>query len=137
MRKFVVSSVVALLFVSALFAAKPMSEWKNVAGLDLPTYGWIIRNADGQIVGAQGVNLGLGYSAKYYFSPLKKGEFNVYWGWGTNLLIVPYAVVGGDYLVSDNIYVGGYAGLSLATLLSILYKSIPFPVASVSVGVFF
>ena len=68
-----------------------------MAGFDLPTVGWARANEEGEIIGYRGVNLGLGYSEKRYFEPMEFEEFNVFWGFGTVALILPYVEIGGDY----------------------------------------
>ena len=68
-----------------------------VVGFDRPSVGWAKANEQGQIIGYRGICLLLGYSEKRYFEPLKMGEFNPYWGFGTASLIMPFVEVGGDY----------------------------------------
>ena len=79
----------------------------NTFGTGFPTYGWSMENSQGYVTGFQGINPLLGYSAKYFFSPLKFNSWNTYWGWGTILLILPaYVSVGTDYVGKDGIYFG-------------------------------
>ena len=73
---------------------------EKTIGLDYPSYGWAMKNDQGQITGYQGFNLGMGYSRKNYFEAgLKTEQFNPYWGWGTVGILVPYVNVGGDYVL--------------------------------------
>jgi hypothetical protein len=52
-------------------------------------------------------NYGLGYSAQYFFSPLKVDTWNAYGGWGTVFLLVPaYLEIGTEYVTSNNFYFG-------------------------------
>ncbi|BBE30581.1 hypothetical protein OSSY52_07220 [Tepiditoga spiralis] len=59
-------------------------------------------NKDGKIIGYSGYNLGIGYSERNYFEPLKYDAWNSYWYWGTLGLIVPYGGVGIEYINKDN-----------------------------------
>lgn len=76
---------------------------EKTIGIDLPQYGWAMKNDQGQITGYRGFNLLVGYSQKNYFEPgLKTEQFNPYWGWGTVIVLFPYAEVGGDYIFEPN-----------------------------------
>lgn len=102
-------------------------EADTMIGLDFPSYGKAKINDQNQVVGYEGFNLGLGYSAKNYFDPLKKEEFNPYWGWGTVILIIPYGEIGGDYVFKPNEdgdfwTIGGSVGLPLGVGINVSYR---------------
>ncbi len=75
------------------------SPFESTIGLSLPTFGRVHYNDEGLIRRLTGFNLGLGYSARTYRNGLYPEEFNVYWGWGTFLLILPYIEFGVSYPV--------------------------------------
>ena len=109
-----------LIFAAGVSAESSITIEDNnmMVGLDLPTVGWAISNEVGEITGYRGVNLGLGYSEKRYFDPMKYSSFNTYWGFGTIAIIMPYGEIGGDYAFarqSDGSFftLGGRVGLVL------------------------
>jgi hypothetical protein len=75
---------------------------RSVIGLSLPTFGFIHYNDEGQLVSVTGFNVGLGYSARYFFAKdgLQPNRFNGYWGWGTMVLILPYVEIGTAYPIA-------------------------------------
>lgn len=79
----------------AKYSLKP--SFDNIVGFDFPSYGWSIKNAQNEIVGFKGFNIGIGYSQKNYFQPYEFNKFNTFWGWGTVGVIIPYLTIGGDY----------------------------------------
>jgi len=99
----------------------------TVIGLSLPTFGTVHYNDAGQITRVTGFNIGLGYSARYFYAEdgLQPNRFNGYWGWGTVVLILPYIEFGtaypipvgeGDqYIVFDFglLYIVPYIGISV------------------------
>ena len=103
----IIFTAIAALIASFSFGASmnfALSANQTV-GLGLPNYGWAMKNAEGQTTGFQGFNLSVGYSAKYFFSPLKANSWTPFWEWGTALLIIPtYLGVGADYVGADGIY---------------------------------
>ena len=80
----------------------------STIGLEFPNYGSARTNEANEIIGYRGINLGLGYSSKHYFEPLKAETFNPYWQWGTVGLILPYAGVGGDYVFAVDQEAGNF-----------------------------
>jgi len=64
-----------------------------------PSLGWTGFDEQGNLVRATGFNLGLGYSARYFYGEggLRPEQFNPYWGWGTFVLIIPYLEFGWLY----------------------------------------
>ncbi len=86
----------------------------NNVALGFPDYGWAMKNSEGQVTGFQGLNAMLGFSVKFFFSPLKYQSWNAFWGWGTALIFFPvYLQIGGDYMSSN----GFYMGLSLTDFI--------------------
>jgi len=99
----------------------------TVIGFSLPTIGVVHYNEAEQITSVTGFNIGLGYSARYFYAEdgLQPNRFNGYWGWGTIALILPYIEFGtaypipvgrGDqYIVFDLglIYIIPYIGVSV------------------------
>ncbi len=69
----------------------------TIIGFDLPTIGWARYDAKDRLVGWRGINLGIGYSQKTYFDPLKMDQFNPFWEVGTIALIIPYLGIGAEY----------------------------------------
>jgi len=67
----------------------------------LPTIGWTHFDDAGNLVRVTGLNLALGYSARYFTSVdgLQPDRFNNYWGWGTFALIIPYLEFGWLYAI--------------------------------------
>ena len=127
MKKLVLVAVLVSLFIIGFavsaFADEPQKmEWKHTLGLDLPTFGWVKYNNQGQIIKVRGINLGLGYSAKNYFKPVKLNAFNPYWQWGTVVLIIPYIGIGGDYVWKS----GFYAGVGTVYLVPYIYAGFYF-----------
>ncbi len=126
----ILSTVVlwTLLLASISFASGTVIEGEGdtMIGLDFPTYGWSVTNERGEVIGYRGVNLGIGYSAKNYFSPLEYDKFNSFWGWGTVAILVPYVEIGGDYVFTPSDHgsfwaVGGAIGL-YSVRLSFSYR---------------
>ncbi len=107
---FVIGSVVVLAIPNSTTNASSTNyatKLNNCFGLGPITYGWAMKNDNGQITGFQGINLGLGYSAEYFFSPLKVNTWNAYWGWGTVLLVIPALLyVGAMYVTPSDLYFG-------------------------------
>jgi len=108
MKKFLVYSLVIALFSCFCFAeeGKALADKKMVLGLDAPTIGWVGKNDNGEITSLMGVNAGLGFSYRSYFSPVKANQFNGYWHAGTVLLLLPYVGVGADYVWENGFYAG-------------------------------
>ena len=105
-RKIIVVLVLVLVFSSAAYC-QSFSEKKNSIGIDFPTFGWLLRNDQGQIEANLGINYGLGISYKRYFSPMKIQDFNPFWAVGSILVILPYAGVGVEYVWPNGWYFGG------------------------------
>jgi hypothetical protein len=90
--------VVLTLLVLAAAPAVGAEPVDRVIGLAFPTFGWIDYNDDGALAKVSGINLGLGYSVRYFSTdPWIPEELNFYWGWGTVALIVPYIEFGFSY----------------------------------------
>ncbi len=111
MRKNIV--IVLILLILASFVSFGASVHGCVTGISnnvsvgLPNYGWAMKNSEGQITGFQGINFLLGFSAKFFFSPLKADKWTGFWGWGTAFMVFPvYIQFGADYVSSNDFYVG-------------------------------
>lgn len=95
-----------------------------VAGASFPSFGWANYNAAGQLTRYRGINYLLGYSQKNFFNPAEANDFNLFWGFGTFGIILPYVSVGGDYIIpigdlANNQYltIGGSVALNLMTII--------------------
>ena len=84
------------------------------------TFNWLKKNSNGEITGARGFNLAVGYSSTNYFNPVKVNQFNPFWHWGTGLVFFPYIGVGGDYVFSNGFFLRG------ATIYAAPYAQIGF-----------
>ena len=73
------------------------TQFESTLGLSLPSFGRVHYSDEGVINKLTGFNLGLGYSMRYYNRGFEVEEFNLYWGWGTLLLIIPYVEFGLSY----------------------------------------
>ena len=123
MRVGTLLAVVSVLFLGMLGVAADGP--KTMIGFSLPTVGFVNYDESGNITSVTGLNLALGFSARYFFNGLQPNRFNGYWGWGTLVLILPYfeigtayafPVGGGDqYIVLDIglLYIVPYIGLSV------------------------
>ena len=56
--------------------------------------------------GYRGFNIGVGYSSKTYFQPVRTKHFNSFWSWGTVALIIPYIGFGSDYYFNKHVFLG-------------------------------
>ncbi len=89
-------------WVAGLGVAAHAGEPGMTVGLgSLPTIGWTHFDDGGNLVRVTGLNLALGYSARYYTPDdgLRPDRFNNYWGWGTFALIIPYLEFGWLYAI--------------------------------------
>ena len=121
-KLFLVTTVI--LVCSMAFAGSTSPALSSRAGLGLLAYGKAIYGGNSQIIGYQGINWGIGYTAQYYFDKngMQPNKFNPFWQWGTVLLILPYIGIGGDYVIANKtsdiiltigtIYIYPYLGLS-------------------------
>ena len=71
------------------------------------TFRFPLANEHGNLIGYRGFNITLGYNRLNYFRPVRTLNFNPYWTWGTNFLVIPYVGWGTDYYFSRHVYVGG------------------------------
>ncbi|MCP5456100.1 MAG: hypothetical protein H7A30_07560 [Thermotogae bacterium] len=82
------------------------NEMSLKVGFSLPTVGWVSQNSKGEVTGYTGFNLGLGFSARKYFEPLRTNEWNGHWDFGTVYFLIPYLGVGAEYLTDSGFYFG-------------------------------
>lgn len=73
------------------------TPFESALGLSLPSFGRVHYNEEGVISKLTGFNLGFGYSMRYYSRGFEVEEFNLYWGWGSVLLLIPYVEFGLSY----------------------------------------
>jgi len=81
--------------------------WLSLSGIlnlwlpDVPTVipwlvlSWTNYNEGGELTGYNGINLGLGVSFRTFLT--KATQANLYWGWGTVVLVLPYIEFGVTY----------------------------------------
>ncbi len=132
MKKLLLLAVVLGLAIAVF--SEPLIVWPDkahgkplVAGLHFPVYGEAKLDVFGNITGWTGPNLGLGWTWKTYFSPLELQKINLYYEFGTNVVIFPYVGVGFDYaLVLQNnqtLLVGAGVSASPLTVLGFISKT--------------
>lgn len=73
------------------------TPFESTLGLSLPSFGRVHYSEEGVLNKLTGFNLGLGYSVRYYNRGFEVEAFNLYWGWGTVLLLIPYVEFGLSY----------------------------------------
>jgi len=84
-------------YVLILNNNKEKESANTIVGLSKPAFGAARYNDKGEIKAFHGINWGLGYSYRGYFTPLKEG-INGYWEAGTVAILVPYAEAGADFV---------------------------------------
>lgn len=73
-------------------------EITSSVGLAKPAFGSFKYNKEGKVKAIKGINWGLGYTYRNYFTPGLEEGFNGYWEAGTVAIIAPYAEVGTDFV---------------------------------------
>ena len=107
MKKLLLSLIVASMFLSPVFGqstTKKATGTTNLTLIGLPTLSWAHTNNNDDIMGYNGVNLGLGFSSLNYMKPQKMDDINTYWHWGTVVLLFPYIGAGVEYTMSNGFY---------------------------------
>ncbi len=51
-------------------------------------------------------NMFLGISQKFFYEPVKRGQWNNYWHWGTVAVYCPYIGIGSEYIFEDGRFFG-------------------------------
>jgi len=81
--------------------------FEHSAGLpfvSLTMFNWAQYDMSNQIIGFKGINWLLGFESKTYLKPpLRVGEWNTFWHWGTAFVILPYVGIGTEY-TSSSVY---------------------------------
>ncbi len=98
--------VLALVLLAGVVFAQDF-EYDSALGWGEIGYAWRVHTDDsGAVTRLQAVNWALGYTDKRYFEPVSVGSFNLWWGWGTVSVLVPWIGIGGDYYVNEQLYIG-------------------------------
>ncbi|MDC0036629.1 hypothetical protein OAJ27_00095 [bacterium] len=96
---------------SPVFAQTPAGTYVKADKIqtNMPIFSSIRKpqaDENGNLIGYKGINFGLGYSSDNYYKPVKVGEWNSFWRWGTVLVAIPYIGVGTDYYLTETFYIG-------------------------------
>ena len=113
--------VLALVLLAGVVFAQDF-EYESAIGFGDVGYAFNIHtNGDGAITRVQAINWQLGYTDKRYFDPVSIGQFNLFWGWGTTALLLPWLGVGGDYFINEQLSIGVVGSLGTMYGLTLQY----------------
>lgn len=114
--------VLALVLLAGFAFAQDFDGYETAVGWGDVGYAWNVETDDsGAITRIQAINIQIGYTDKRYFDPVSIGSFNLFWGWGTTGVLLPWLGVGGDYFINERLSIGVVGSIGTMYGLTVMY----------------